>query len=105
MKVGLGFAITCILIGLSACQKNIFESNSQNVSSLREIPALRLNFRFEADVPPPPAKDQNAQTEEKNAVVQTDFDQNRPQETLEKTIPSPDKKRILADFVCQKLQE
>jgi hypothetical protein len=97
-KFGLTLAFALSLSGLSACQKNIFESNSPNVTSLRDIPALRLNFRFESDVPAPPAKDQNAQTDEKNTAIQTDFDQNRPQESLEKTISSPDKKRILVVY-------
>ncbi len=90
-----------ILIFLSSCQKNAFDPETVTASSLREVPALRLNFRFENDVPAPPPTNSNAQTEEKNGAVQTAFDQTRPEETLERTISSPDKKRVLA--VYQKL--
>ena len=66
-------------------------------SALSEVPAVRLNFRYEADVPPPePSKD--ARAEERNAGVQADFDQNRPQEVLARTITSPDSKRVLAVY-------
>lgn len=88
------------LIFQSACQRGIFQSPTAVApASLRDVPALRLNFRFEADVPAPPAAgNENAQTEERNAAVQNDFDQNRPQEILEKTLASPDKQRVLAVY-------
>ena len=68
-----------------------------SLSPLGQVPAVRLNYRYEADVPPPtePAK---AQTEERNAAVQSDFDQNRPDEILDKTIASPDGKRTVAVY-------
>lgn len=66
-------------------------------TSLSQLPAVRLNFRYEADVPgpsdqPPP----NAG--ERNPAVQAHFDLNRPQEILDRTITSPDKKRIAAVY-------
>jgi hypothetical protein len=39
-----------------------------------------------------------AQSEEKNASVQADFDANRPQEILVKTITSPNRQRILTVY-------
>lgn len=66
-------------------------------SSLRDVPAQRLSYRFEPDVPAPPnALQQNQQ--EKLTVVQADFDQTRPQDTLYKTIVSPDRQRVLAIY-------
>lgn len=95
-----------ILIALAAsafgCQNGgVFQSPPASVApaSLRDVPAVKLNFRFETDVPAPPANaNQMAQTEERNAAVQNDFDQNRAQELLDKTISSPDKKRVLAIY-------
>jgi len=96
-----------ILIALAfstfACQSggNIFQSAPASVApaTLRDVPAVKLNFRFETDVPAPPANAvQTTQTEERNAAVQNDFDQNRPQELVDKTIASPDKKRVLAVY-------
>jgi len=70
---------------------------SGNPTSLAQVPAVRLNYRYEADVPPPTemSKDNG---EERNAAVQNDFDQNRPEEVLDKTIASPDGKRIVAVY-------
>ena len=67
-------------------------------ATLRDVSALKLNFRFEADVPEPSAAKQNAPTEERNQAVQSDFDNNRPQQALDKTIVAPDKQNILAVY-------
>jgi hypothetical protein len=66
-------------------------------SSLSEVPAVRLNYRYEADVPPPDAP-KDSLKEDRNQAVQADFDANRPQEVLDMTITSPDKKRVLAVY-------
>lgn len=65
-------------------------------SPISGLPAVRLNYRYEADVPAPQLPVNTA--EEKNAAVQADFDQNRPQEFLDRTITSPDKKHVLAVY-------
>ena len=64
---------------------------------MKEVPAVRLNYRYEADVPAPTENAKSA-AEERNAAVQNDFDQHRPQELLDKTITSPDKQHILAVY-------
>jgi Tol biopolymer transport system component len=90
--------MTCALapLALTGCSG---PEGSPGVSqtSLGQVPAVRLNYRYEADVPPPtePAK---TQTEERNAAVQSDFDNTRPDEVLDKTIRSPDGKRIVAVY-------
>ncbi len=84
------------LAAVSGCQRNAPQGNNIAPSSLREVLAVRLNYRYEADVPgPEPSK---AASQERNAAVQADFDQNRPQELLDGTIVSPDKKRLLAIY-------
>lgn len=80
------------------CQKNIFQSPTVAPLTMRDVPALRLNYRYEADVPAPTGENKTAAAEERNAAIQTDFDQNRPQELLDKTILSPDKKRVLTVY-------
>jgi len=92
------FFLAGILI-FSGCQRNIFQSPPVNNEpmTLRDVPALRLNFRFETDVPAPTVN-APVQTEERNAAVQTDFDQNRTQEILDKTLTSPDQQRVLAIY-------
>ena len=90
--------LASLLVFFGGCQRNIFQPPPNNApTTLRDVPALRLNFRFETDVPAPTVN-QPAQTEERNAAVQTDFDQNRTPEILEKTLTSPDKQRVLAIY-------
>lgn len=84
---------------LVGCQRNVFQTPTSNApTALRDVPALRFNFRFETDVPAPTAVASPVQTEERNVAVQTDFDQNRTQEILDKTLISPDKQRVLAVY-------
>lgn len=70
--------------------------NGTTASPIADLPAVRLNYRYEADVPAPQLPVSAA--EEKNAAVQADFDQNRPGESLDRTITSPDKKHVLAVY-------
>ncbi len=86
------------LLGLIGCQQNsIFQPATVTPTTLRDVPAQRLNYRFEPDVPAP-TEDANPQTQERNAAVQADFDQNRPLQVLYKTLVSPDKQRVLAIY-------
>jgi hypothetical protein len=80
------------------CQKSTLQPPTVAPATLRDVSALKLNFRFETDVPPPPVVNETAQSDERNAAVQTDFDQNRTQELLDKTIVSPNKQRVLAVY-------
>ncbi len=82
----------------NACQQPAVQPTSVAPSALRDVPALRLNFRFESDVPAPEQANEVIQIEERNALVQADFDQNRPQDLLDLTFTSPDKQRVLAVF-------
>ncbi|MDQ2747616.1 MAG: hypothetical protein M3T96_10190 [Acidobacteriota bacterium] len=93
-KLFVLFALT-FLIG---CQRNVVSTPSVNPpKTLREVPAQRLNFRFEPDVPAPTVN-QPTQSDERNAAVQADFDQNRSSEQIDKTLISPDKLRVLVVY-------
>ena len=98
MRIFKKFIVFTLLLATAACQKSIFESPTAAPAALRDVPALRLNYRYEADVPAPSDPNADALTEEKNAAVQADFDANRQQEILVKTIFSPNKQRILTIF-------
>ena len=89
----IGFSVLASACGNSPSTAG----NTAAPTALSQVPAVRLNFRYEADVPAP---DQNAaaKPEERNAGIQADFDQNRPQELLDKTLISPDKKRVAAVY-------
>ena len=83
---------------LSACQKTIFDKETVAPTNLRDVSALRLNFRFEPDVPAPTNTNQPTQIEERNPAVQNDFDQNRSLEILDKSITSLNKQQILVVY-------
>ncbi len=87
-----------LVFSVLGCQKSVFQPPTVAPATLRDVSALKLNFRFETDVPPPSATGEVAQSEERNVAVQTDFDQNRTQEIFDKTIVSPSKQRVLAVY-------
>lgn len=80
------------------CQNNIFQPANTAPPAMREVPSVRLNFKYEADVPAPAIDISKSASEERNAAVQSDFDSNRPLELLDRTIFSPDKKRIVVVY-------
>jgi len=86
-----------IALIITSCQTPPEASVSNAPTTLAQVPAVRLNYRYEADVPAPtePAK---GSAEERNPSVQNDFDQNRPEEVLDKTIASPDGKHVVAVY-------
>ena len=89
-----------LVIGLAimfGCSNAGTDGPASAPSSLAEVPAVRLNFRYEPDVPPPDTP-KSAVAEERNPSVQADFDANRVQELLDKTVTSPDCKRVLAVY-------
>ena len=92
IKAGVGVAAAWFVF---SCAPRDVQPTPETPASLGQVPAVRLNFRYEADVPAPtePAK---TSTEERNAAVQADFDQNRTQEVLDKTFAAPGGKRIAA---------
>ncbi len=80
----------------AGCSSGASNSGTPVATAMRDVPAVRLNYRYEADVPAPTL---NAVTvEDRNPSLQSDFDTNRPQEMLERTLTSPDKKRVLAIY-------
>ena len=87
-----------VILSAVGCQRNASTQTTANLpKTLREVPALRLNYRFESDVPAPTIN-QTAQPDERNPAVQADFEQNRVQDQLDRTLTSPDKLRILAIY-------
>jgi len=94
-KATLSIILAAVVFS-AACQKNILQPQPSAPTSMKEVPAVRLNYRYEADVPVP---SENAKpAEERNAAVQNDFDQHRPQELLDRTITAPDKQHVLAVY-------
>lgn len=88
--------LTLILL-FQGCQSRIFQTPPETRAGLKETPAVRLSFRYEPDVPPP-ANESQTRTEDRHPGVQSDFDVNRPEELLDRTIISPDQQRIAAVY-------
>lgn len=96
----LSLSILAMMATLSVgfgCGRSNVDQPGVAPSSLSEVPAVRLNYRYEADVPPPDAP-RDAVKEDRNQSVQADFDATRPQEVLDMTITSPDLKRVVAVY-------
>jgi len=102
-RISAKFLFITLAFTLFGCQRNVLQPPTVAPATLRDVPALKLNFRFETDVPAPTVLNEVAQTDERNALVQTDFDQNRTVELVDKTITSPNKQRVLT--VYHKIQD
>lgn len=83
---------------VTGCQSTMFNQQNTAPVAMSSVPAVRFNFRYEADVPAPASDANNALNEGRDPAVQSDFDTNRPQELLDRTILSPDKKRIVVVY-------
>jgi len=97
----LGFVAIVVLLGglvFSGCRGDMFKQQNAAPPAFSAVPAVRLNYRYEADVPAPALDPNKVAGEERDAAVQADFDGSRPQELLDKTIASPDKKRVAAVY-------
>ncbi len=89
--------LLAILLLLQGCQNNIFQTPEERPPGFKETPAVRLSFKYEADVPAP-STDDTPGAEDRHPGVQADFDVNRTQELLDRTIISPDKHRVVAVY-------
>lgn len=88
-----------LLLVSTACQSPLFQAKEPTgPTAMRDVAAVRLNYRYEADVPAPSLDNSPQTAEERNPAVQADFDANRTQELLDRTLTSPDKKRVLAIY-------
>lgn len=87
--------IVLLLAGCTATPEQ--PTTTAGPTSLKEVPSVRLNFRYEADVPAP-GENKRTVAEERNPAIQADFDNNRLEELLDKTVTSPDGKRIVAVY-------
>ncbi|REJ77504.1 MAG: hypothetical protein DWQ47_14100 [Acidobacteria bacterium] len=87
-----------LTVVLAGCTADTRQDEPDAPVSFREVPAQRLNYRFEADVPPPELKLTPAMIQQRNEAVQKFFDENRPLEILNRTIESPDKTKFAAVY-------
>lgn len=99
MSKKLVTVLAAIVLCASACQKKEQQPPATVAPvSLKDVPSLRLNYRYEADVPSPRGDAPVAKGEDRNSAVLSDFDTNRQGETLTATVTSPRKDRVLAVY-------
>lgn len=92
MNYKLVTVVTALLL-IAACSTEKMPDGGGLPATLKDVPSVRLNFRYEADVPAPETTEKTG-AEERNVAVQTHFDQNRPQEIVDRTVISPDGQRV-----------
>lgn len=93
-----GLLIGLVVVILSGCESKLFQQQNDLPPTVGSVPAVRLNFRYEPDVPAPAGDAAKPAVETRSEAIQAHFDTARPQEVLDKTISSPDKKRIAAVY-------
>ena len=91
----LTFSILMSLIAAVAGCKAITDRQDVRPLVLRDVPAQRLAYRFEADIGIP-AELQTLEPNEKLGSIQADFTVRRPDDALLRTVASPDGQRALA---------
>lgn len=105
--ISLLLALT-VLTG-AGCRRIIGDRQSVRPRSLRDVPAERLAYRFTPDTPAPTNEAATAQTTERLASVQADFETNRKDDALLRTVVSPDARpehqRVLALYATGEEQE
>lgn len=87
-----------VALGTAGCGRDTSNGTGSAPTKLSQVSAVRLNFRYEPDVPGPGDEVKAGPTDERNAAIQADFDQNRPQEILDRSLTSSDKKRVIVVY-------
>jgi hypothetical protein len=80
----------------AGCRRGLLDRRSVTPRSLRDVPAQRLAYNFQADAAAPPGVSDSPVTNTRLDTVQKDFDERRKDDALVRTITSPDGQRVLA---------
>jgi hypothetical protein len=97
-KIFLSIGALSLLTLLAGCSSRIFQKNSVKPKTLHDVPVERLAFHFESDVAAPANAGGIDVAGKIMPELQAEFDKNRANEALLRTVVSPDKTRILAVY-------
>jgi hypothetical protein len=103
-------SLLLITLGIgTGCRTIIGDRQSVRPRSLRDVPAQRLAYRFVPDTSQPPGAATNTDPNVRLASVQADFETNRKDDALLRTVVSPDaqpeRQRVLALYATAEEQE
>jgi hypothetical protein len=91
------FAVLLISVLCGAgCRGGLLGRRSVAPRSLRDVPAQRLAYNFQADAPQPKGIPDSQNANARLEAVQRDFDERRKDDALVRTVLSPDGQRVLA---------
>jgi hypothetical protein len=91
--------LTTLVAGVGSCA-SIIDRQDVTPRLLRDVPAQRLAYRFEPDVPLP-AEIKTENTDDKIEAIQFDFNTRRTDDALLRTVRSPDGQRALVLYGTQ----
>jgi hypothetical protein len=86
--------LASVCVGAGGGCRQRWGKQSVRPRTLRDVPAARLAYRFEADTSAPPTAGQDPNS--KLQSIQNDFDTRRKDDALVRTVLSPDRQRALA---------
>lgn len=92
--------VAFVLMG-AGCRR-MWSTRTVRPRTLRDVPAERLAYRFEADTEAPPTTAKDAS--DKLPSIQNDFDTRRKDDALVRTVLSPDRQRALALYETGDMQ-
>ena len=87
-------ALLILIAGVASCSSITQRPDDVRPRVLRDVPAQRLAYRFEPDVPVP-EEIKNEQADDKIEAIQLDFNTRRENDALLRTVRSPDGYRAL----------
>jgi len=87
-------ALLILIAGIASCTSITLGPDDVRPRVLRDVPAQRLAYRFQPDVPLP-EEIRNEQADDKIEAIQLDFNTRRENDALLKTVRSPDGYRAL----------
>jgi hypothetical protein len=96
MPVKLFVLLLIVALAGAGCRKGLLDRKSVVPRTLRDVPAQRLAYKFQADVAAPTGVSEAQNTQTRLESVQKDFDERRKDDALVRTVTSPDGQRALA---------
>ncbi|MCA1556947.1 MAG: hypothetical protein LC731_00205 [Acidobacteria bacterium] len=80
----------------AGCRRGLLDRKSVAPRTLRDVPAQRLAYNFQADAEAPAGISDSTNTKTRLETVERDFDERRKDDALLRTVTSPDGQRVLA---------